>query len=47
MACELCYGIGAMRFDAGRGVRRIKMRRAGGAGGAAEQVPPCACCSDE
>ncbi len=43
IACALCHGIGAMRFDADRGGGRISMRRAGGAGGAAEQVPACAC----
>ncbi len=44
---ELCHGIGAMRLEAGRGGGRIPMRRAGGAGGAAEQVRACGCCSDE
>jgi len=31
-----------MRLEAGRGGGRIPMRRAGGAGGAAEQVSPYA-----
>jgi len=43
----LRHGIGAMRLEAGRGGGRISMRRAGGAGGAVEQVPACGWCAGE